>query len=663
MIQAKPNFIRVIIMALCVIIEAAILGVIIRFFSEQAAWIEGVLRLMSTVVVLYIIRRTEHLSSDLMWIILIMMFPVPGTASYLLLGADLIISRTFRSIVKETDVARKYYFQDTSVLRELDQLAPAQKGQFHYIAQSAGFPFYRNTGFDYYGTGEEGFPYILEEMEKAERFIFLEYFIIEPGEMWHQMLEILQRKVSQGVECRVLYDDMGSFGTLPASYARELEKQGIKSVPFNRITPVLGTIMNHRDHRKILVIDGKVAFSGGINLADEYINRIERFGYWKDNVIRIKGEAVWTYTVLFLTNWNALRHEDSNYMVFKADSFPDSQTVVQGGRAAMEAGQAINAAGQPAIADGQTISTNNQPASTSSQPGSTDGNRSNRQNRPGYSYSIAGAASGGLVRDLAHIASDIAADVRSDDFTDLADDVASDIRHTSPDSVPAAAFSPDSSEPRLRDSFGPQSVDSTGLQYADSKDSQVPETADRDDFDGYIAAYGETPLDYEITSQNIYMNILNQAVDYCYIITPYLIIDNELVNALLLTAKRGVDVRILTPGIPDKRLIWMITRSYYTTLMKGGVKIYEYTPGFVHAKVFVSDDKVATVGTINLDYRSLYLHFENGTYLYGSKKILDIRDDYLDALRVSKRIEKGDIKNGVFKEMLLSVLRLFTPLL
>lgn len=634
-------------MVFCVIIEAAILGVIIKFFSEQAAWIEGVLRVMSTVVVLYIIRRTEHLSSDLMWIILIMMFPVPGTASYLLLGADLIISRTFRNIVKETDIAKKYYFQDTSVLRELDEIAPIQKGQFHYIAQSAGFPFYRNTGFDYYGTGEEGFPHILEEMEKAERYIFLEYFIIEPGYMWNQMLAILQKKVSQGVECRVLYDDMGSFGTLPSSYAKELEKQGIKSVPFNRITPVLGSIMNHRDHRKILVIDGKVAFSGGINLADEYINRIERFGYWKDNVIRIKGEAVWSYTVLFLTNWNALRHEDSNYMVFKADSFPDSQAVVEGGMAAMEAGQPVSAIGPTSNDGGQPVGAASQPASAAGQPVSTARGKSGRQTRDNSSFSIAGAASGGLIRDLAHIASDIAADVRSDNFTDLPDDLASDIRGTGPNPLAPAAISPDSANSQILDPASPQ----------------VPKAADEDDFDGYIAAYGETPLDYEITSQNIYMNILNQAVDYCYIITPYLIIDNELTNAILLTAKRGVDVRILTPGIPDKKMIWMITRSYYKTLMKGGVKIYEYTPGFVHAKVFVSDDKVATVGTINLDYRSLYLHFENGTYLYGSRKILDIRDDYLDTLKVSRRVEKGDIKNGVFKEMLLSILRLFTPLL
>ena len=513
LIQAKPNFIRVLIMIICIIFQAAILGIVIHFFSRQAAWIEGVFRLLSIIVILYIIRRTEHLSSDLMWIILIMLFPVPGTAAYLLLGADLIMSTTFQNIVKETDKAKDYYFQDIQVLKEIEQAAPMKKGQFHYISQSAGFPFYRNTGFDYYRTGEEGFPFILEEMKKAERFIFLEYFIIEPGEMWNQMLQILLQKARQGVECRVLYDDMGSFGTLPASYAKELEKQGIKSVPFNRITPILGTIMNHRDHRKILVIDGKVAFSGGINLADEYINRFERFGYWKDNLIRVRGEAVWSYTVLFLTTWNALRHEDENYMVFKT-------------------------------------------------------------------YDVHG---------------------------------------------------------------------STGT--------------DASDFDGYIAPYGETPLDDEITSQNVYMNILNQAVDYCYITTPYLIIDNELTNALLLTAKRGVDVRILTPGIPDKRLIWMITRSYYAPLMKGGVKIYEYTPGFVHGKVFIADDNVATVGTINLDYRSLYLHFENGTYLYGSRKILDIRNDYLDALKVSRRIRKGDIKNGVLKEMLLYFLRLFTPLL
>jgi cardiolipin synthase len=295
--------------------------------------------------------------------------------------------------------------------------------------------------------------------------------------------------------------------TLSGNYARKLEEKGIKCISFNRINPILGIIMNHRDHRKIMVIDGKTAFSGGVNLADEYINVKVIHGHWKDNIIRITGEAVWSYTVMFLTHWNALRPEDENFEVFRC------------------------------------------------------------------------------------------------------------------------------SEP-------------------------IP-----GEKDGYIAPYGETPLDLEITAQNIYMGILNQAEDYVYIMTPYLIIDTELINALILAAKHGVDVRLMTPGIPDKKIVWDITRSYYSNLIRGGVKVYEYTPGFVHAKVFVSDDYTATVGTVNLDYRSLYLHFENGTYLYGSKKILDIKQDFLETLEQCHLMTVKEIRSNPFKELLLSVLRLFAQLM
>ena len=255
-----------------------------------------------------------------------------------------------------------------------------------------------------------------------------------------------------------------------------------------------------------MVIDGKVAFSGGINLADEYINVVEKYGKWKDNVIRVKGEAVWSYTVMFLTHWNALRHEDENFLDFKADN-------------------------------------------------------------------------------------------------------------------------------RLRKN------------------------------DGFICPYGETPLDDEICAQNIYMNILYQANHYCYISTPYLIIDTEMINALILCAKRGVDVRIVTPGIPDKKMVYQITRSYYRQLIEGGVKIYEYTPGFNHGKVFISDDDIATVGTVNLDYRSLYLHFENGTLLFESSRIKEIKDDMLSMIAEGHQVSLEESRRGPISEFLLGILRLFAPLI
>ena len=324
--------------------------------------------------------------------------------------------------------------------------------------------------------------------------------------MWDAILDVLREKVKEGVDVRVMYDDLGSFFTLSGSYARKLEEEGIKCIPFNRINPIVSIILNHRDHRKIMVIDGKVAFSGGVNLADEYINVKVIHGKWKDNIIRIKGKAVWSYTVMFLTHWNSLRHQDDDYTKFK--------------------------------------------------------------------------------------------------------------------------------------------VDSTATE-----------------FDGYIAPYGESPLEEEATAQNVYLSILSQATDYCYIYTPYLIIDTEMINALILAAKRGVDVRLITPGIPDKKIVFAITRSYYYLLIEGGVKIIEYPPGFVHAKVFVADDIIATVGTVNLDYRSLYIHFENGTYLYKSSKILDIKKDYLETLEQGHEVTLEEAHNGPVKEFLLSVLRLFAPMM
>jgi len=502
----KYIFGRPVFIAISALLQLYITYSVLQWFGEQATWISGVIRALSVVIVLGIIKNSRHPSSDIIWILLILAFPVPGTVFYLLLGANILTSVTYRQIKETTKSSSRYYLQDPKVMKRIRQSDPDLKGQINYISTYSGFPVYLNTGFDYYPLGEIGYPVMLEEMRKAKDFIFLEYFIIEEGKMWNEMLEILEEKAAQGVDVRVMYDDFGSFFTLSASYARKLEEKGIKCLPFNRIHPILSIILNHRDHRKIMVIDGKVAFSGGINLADEYINVKHRFGKWKDNVIRVKGEAVWSYTVMFLTHWNALKKEDNTYLSFKA----------------------------------------------------------------------------------------------------------------------------------------------------------IPEKGTED---GYIAPYGDTPLDDEITAQTIYMNILNESREYCYIATPYLIIDTDMINTLIIAAKRGVDVRIITPGIPDKKLIFKITRSYYRVLIEGGVRIFEYTPGFIHSKVFVSDDKTATVGTVNLDYRSLYLHFENGTYLYGSEKINAIKEDLLSAMKESHEVTLKESSYSPIKEFLLSILRIFAPLL
>lgn len=496
---------RMMVMLYVIVFEILILVWLCSLFPAVTGYISIGLRVLSVLVVLAIIRNSRHLSSDLMWIILILLFPVGGTALYLFLILNLVSSRTFKSIRKEEKKTERYAYQDPHVFQELVASEPSLASLFRFIPNE-GFSFYKNTQTNYYPLGELGFPHMLADMKQAKKYIFMEYFIIEPGRMWNQMLEILEEKVKEGVEVRVMYDDMGSMNTLPFDYVKELEAKGIKATSFNRINPALNIVMNHRDHRKIMVIDGVIGYSGGINLADEYINKKERFGHWKDNVIRLEGPAVWGYLKIFLTNWNALRHEDNDYTIFQVEG------------------------------------------------------------------------------------------------------------HEMPSS-------------------------------------------------GFVAPYAETPLDDELTSQCIYEDILNSATRYVYIMTPYLIIDSSMVNTLIHTAKKGVDVRLILPGVPDKKVIWDIGRSFYKQLMDGGVKIYQYRPGFVHSKVFVSDDRIATVGTINLDYRSLYLHFENGTLLFKDEAVQEVVNDMQATLKACDEIHKENVKFDFIRNFILSVLRIFAPML
>lgn len=494
---------RIITLVFMVLGELALGVLLFNYLTSKFVFIEVFLHILAVIVVLNIIRTSKHLSSDITWIFLIILFPVPATFVFLLTYFNLFINRTFKSIVKEEKKAVTFLKQDDDVLEDLKSECIDYYQDFMFLKNS-NFPIYHNNNFDYYSPGEKGFPVLLSELKKAKKYIFMEYFIVEEGIMFNSILDILKEKVKEGVECRVMYDDMGSLHTLPKSYAKILESYGIKAVTFNKVTPILSTIMNNRDHRKILIIDGKVAFSGGVNLADEYINKKVVHGKWLDNIIRVKGKAVDSMLVTFLTNWNALRHDDVDYRDFMVEH-----------------------------------------------------------------------------REKAK--------------------------------------------------------------------------------DGFIVPYSETPLDFELTAQSVYMDILNRAKDYVYIMTPYLIIDEEMINCLIHTAKKGVDVKIIVPGVADKKIIHDIGESYYDQLIRGGVHIYEYKPGFVHAKVFVSDDISSVVGTINLDYRSLYLHFENAVLLYKSKKIMDIKKDFLNALEDSVEIKHA--RFSIVKNFLMSVLRIFASLL
>ena len=473
----------------------------------------GFVRAVSVVVVLLLVNRRSNPSYKLAWIILILSLPMVGFAVYLMFGRSRVAGKVRESFEKAdllTVPLMTEKEEDRALLNSADEQIDRQSV---YLRDHAHFPVYRHTATEYFAEGETLFRRMVEELEKAEHFIFLEYFIIDNGEMWATILDILERKATAGVDVRLVYDDVGCVNTLPAHFYRELRSRGIRCEVFNPFRPIVSVVLNNRDHRKIMVIDGHTGFTGGINLADEYINRKSRFGHWKDTGVMLRGEAVWNFTVMFLQMWSVITGDDSE----------------------------LKAAGKyrPVPPDGQEFSN-----------------------------------------------------------------------------------------------------------------------------DGFVQPYSDTPLDSETVGENVYLSMIGRARRYVYIFTPYLIIDNEMMTALCLAAKSGVDVRIVTPGIPDKKIIFALTRSYYDQLLDAGVKIYEYVPGFLHAKCFLCDDEVAVVGTINLDYRSLYLHFECGVWMYGSRAVSQVKDDASDIIHVSREVTKEECAGRKLPVRLLqSLLRLMAPML
>lgn len=466
--------------------------------------------LISVVVVIHLVSKNENPSYKLAWAIPIILFPLFGGFFYIVAGNNRLGKKFTRRLEDIYSRTVPFLQQDESIMEELEKQDKNIFNQAKYINDFSCYPIYKNTKTKYFSPGEHFFKALIEELEKAEHFIFMEYFIIDKGMMWDTILDILERKAKQGVDVRVMYDDIGCLKTLPYKYEEELRKKGIKCLVFNPLAPVVSIILNNRDHRKITVIDGHVGFMGGINLADEYINAIERFGHWKDAAIMLKGEAVWNLTMMFLQTWDFTTNEHEDYNLYKP-----------------------------------------------------------------------------------HV-------------------------------------------------YHPEPFEG----------------------DGYVQPYGDSPLDHETVGENVYLNLLHKAKDYVYICTPYLIVDNEMVTALSLAAKSGVDVRIITPHIEDKWYVHILTRAYYEGLIKVGIKIYEYTPGFIHSKTFVSDDEVGVVGSINMDYRSLYLHFECGTWLYKTETIRDIKEDFLEMLEIATPITLEDCKRvKLVTRLMRSILRLFAPLM
>ena len=481
-------FSRFFVIALLLVLQIAILVVAYGYFSEKLPILINILRLFSLFMIIYLFNCEMDYSAKLTWMLIITILPIFGTA-FLLFTQTNFGHRMLTKLVEiQIQKSRKFLDQTDNILEKVEHDGSGIDDLCRYLNRSGCFPLYDQTDVTFFPLGEDKFAAMMEELEKAEKFIFMEYFIVEEGYMWGRILDVLTRKAREGVEIRVMYDGMCEMSTLPVDYWKLLEAEGIHSKPFAPIKPFISSHYNYRDHRKILVIDGKVAFNGGVNLADEYINRITRFGHWKDTAVMVKGPAVSSFTLMFLQMWN-LDEEETEY---------------------------------------------------------------------------------------AHW---------------------------------------------LEESGDPQ-----------------PEAK------GFVMPYCDSPLDKDKVGETVYMDILNRATTYVHIMSPYLILDGELETSLCFAAQRGVDVKLILPGIPDKKVAYSLAKTHYKALTEAGVQIYEYTPGFVHAKVFVCDDIKAVVGTINLDYRSLYHHFECATYLYKVDCIPEIEKDFQETLAKCRTVTPETIK-------------------
>lgn len=505
----KMVFSRAGIFVILILVQMLIFLGIPYYLKEYATFIYSVMSLMEIIVLVYIINTEGNPAFKLSWILCVMAVPVVGTIFYIYVHLQLetrFVQNRLAALRMETE---PYMDQDQKITDALWEGKSANAQLSYYLSHQLGFPTYRNTEAEYFPVGEAKFTSMIKELEKAEKFIFMEYFIVEEGIMWNTILEILKRKVAEGVEVRFMYDGMCAFDLLPYSYPKKLQKYGINCKMSNKIRPFVSTIQNNRDHRKICVIDGQVGYVGGVNLADEYINEKERFGHWKDTAVLLRGDAVQSLTMIFLQMWDV------------------------------------------------------------------------------------------------------------------------DMRGVEP--------------------YG---------KYLTKKADTLNEKL------GYVIPYADSPFDHENVGEEVYFHILNHAKKYVHIMTPYLILDNEMLTTLIRAAKSGIEVIIIMPHIPDKWYAFAVAKTYYKELIEGGVQIYEYTPGFVHAKIFVSDDDTATVGSINLDFRSLYLHFENGVFIYDNPEVQKVEEDFQNTLAKCHKVTVTEVRNrGILMKMAGQVLRLVAPLM
>ena len=501
-------FSRFLIIFLLLLAQAAFYVFLFLRLREYYMHFTIFIALFTLTMTVYLFLSDTDASAKLTWLLIIVVLPFFGAFLYLYTRINLghrVLKRRAAATISQTMHAIQ---PQPEIMDELARDGGDVDDLVKYLSRTGCFPVYKNTEVQYFPLGEEMFEAMLTELKKAERFIFLEYFIISEGYMWGEILRILMEKAAAGVDVRVMYDGMCEMSTLPAKYWKLLEEKGIRSRPFAPIMPVLSSHYNYRDHRKILVIDGKTAFNGGVNMADEYINRIVRFGHWKDTAVMLKGDAVKSFTLMFLQMWN-INEKEQVYESFIKD---------------------------------------------------------------------------------------------------------------------------------------------TGF---------VPKNPS-----GYVLPYADCPLDNERVGESVYIDMLYRAGDYVHIMTPYLILDGELAAALKYAAKRGIDVKLILPGVPDKKGAFALAKTHYRALTAAGVDIREYTPGFVHAKVAVSDNERAVVGTINMDYRSLYHHFECATYLYKTDCIEAIEQDFQQTLGKCRKVTAETIRHEKISYVLLGlIMKFIAPLM
>ena len=496
--------VRIIVSGLLILIQLIFLFDVIYDFSVHSAWNYTISMILGIITVIIIINRRGDPDHKIAWIVFILIFPIFGITVFLLWGGGRVMPHKRRRMLLCEAKTMRYLKEEKGVRDRLKYYDMFHSRQADYLSGESDYPLYDGTSSEYLSPGEKFLPRFLEELRKAEKYIFIEFFILAECVMWNQIYEILKEKAKAGLEIKIIFDDFGSIKYQKKGFISRLRADGIEVSVFNPINPIMNIFMNNRNHRKIVIIDGKVAVTGGINIGDEYINEKKPFGYWLDSAIIIKGKAVKSFLAMFSTMWEF--------------------------------------------------------------------------------------TTGKQIKMRTHIA--------------------------------------DYSQPA----------------------------------EGFVLPYSDGPLNYRNPAERLYMQILNTAQKYVYIATPYLAIDNTMKNALIMAAKSGIDIRIVTPSIPDKGYVHAATRYNYLELLEAGIKIYEYTPGFIHSKLFVSDNKVATVGTVNMDYRSFVFHFECGVWICNNESVLDIRNQFFDIFGQSKEITMEDWKKRSIKERLQqSVLHIFAP--